>query len=413
MEKTAAKRTTKKVIEIKKHPAILTTPSSNKIKKLEPEIQVLRMVIHSIRKIKVSTDLNKPEDVKIRKSLLETARKIEGKKDKKFETWVEESQKLTRIDEKAISLINELDDSYTKSSIIYAALDSSSDLVFPNAYRKMEQNNEPDAFLAFSAKTLDNLAQLISNATAAKGGFLVYADYTIENQHYLSVFLIRDTKGKYFTNSKGEPFFKISELEHLDLARLAMACRIDVNCFRKKNKQNYMSVISKHNDISEYFIRWIGAVNKESNVNYTNDLLQILNLAAKPKDKLGKEMEPEAFREAVFNYYKTLPQKVIDLNELSKTFYDDEKYLPILAATQNILINTQFTPDKATMTKFVRVDVDSDDINLRFPRSAITNKKIRIVNHQVIIDSPIFTQDLQKELANVPVGKTANPAKNP
>lgn len=410
MEKTAAKLATKKVIGIKKHPAILTAPSSMK---LQPNMQVLRLVIHSIRKIKASTDPNKPEDIEIRKSLLETARKIEGKKDKKFETWVEEAQKLTVIDEKAISLISELDDSYTKSSIIYAAFDSSSDLVFPNAYRKLEQSSEPDAFLAFSTKTLDNLAQLTIDVPAAKGGFLVYVDYTIENQHYLSIFLIRDTKGKYFTTNKGEPFFKISELEHLDLARLAMACRIDVNCFRNKNRQNYMSVISKHNDISEYFIRWIGAVNKESNVNYTNDLLQILNVAAKPKDKLGKEMEPEAFREAVFNYYKTLPQKVIDLNDLSKTFYDDEKYLPILAATQNILINTQFTPDKATMTKFVRVDVDSDDINLRFPRSALTNKKIRIVKNQVIIDSPTFTQDLQKELGYVPVGKTDNPAKNP
>lgn len=413
MEKTTTKQKTKKVIEIKKHPAILTQPSLNKKMRLEPDLKVLRMVIHSIRKIKTSIDPNKPEDVKIRKSLLETARKIEGKKDKNYETWVEKSQKLTHIDEKAISLITELDDSYTKSGIIYAALDSSSDLVFPNAYRKLEQSTDPEAFLAFSATTLDNLARLISDVPAAKGGFLVYADYTIENQHYLSIFLIRDTKGKYFTSHKGEPFFKISELEHLDLARLAMACRIDINCFRKKNKQNYMSVISKHNDISEYFIRWIGAVNKESNVNYTNDLLQLLNIAAKPKDKMGREIEPEAFREAVFDYYKSQPQNLIDLNEVSKTFYDDEKYLPILAATQNILINTQFTPDKSTMTKFVRVDVDSDDINLRFPRSAITNRKIRIVNHQVIIDSPIFTQDLQRELANVPVGKTVNPAKNP
>jgi nucleoid-associated protein len=371
MDKTASRSKNKKLSEFKPTPLSFRSPAS------PPEriLKVSKLAIHAVRK-NLTT--------------------------KKFD--LEDSKGLSHIDEDAETLIQALDDSYNRSSMMYAILDSSADLKFPAAFQKfIKKRNRDDEFLSFSNTTALQLCEFLSKTASMTDRFLVYVEYEIDTHHFVSVFMIQDTKGLIFTKDKVNSIYDIKELTHLDLDRLTMACRVDVDGYLT-TKERYLSVISKKNEVSDYFAKWIGAVNKETSVTYTNDFRTLINLAKLPTTETGAAIEREAMTEKIYDIYKDDAQNLINLTKISSVLYNDDKYLTELALKNNILINTEFTPDKTIMKKLVRVDIESDGINLRFSRNDWKTKKVKVVGNQVIIDSPALVFELHKEFDNGIVG---------
>ena len=96
----------------------------------------------------------------------------------------------------------------------------------------------------FPQETLKNLRDQVVNISPAKGGFLVFTDYENDLRDYVSVFLIRDTIGMLFKMDKGKSSFTINPAEHLDLDKLAMACKIDITKY-KQDSGKYLSFIKR------------------------------------------------------------------------------------------------------------------------------------------------------------------------
>jgi nucleoid-associated protein len=314
---------------------------------------------------------------------------------------VDLSQELLDINEISVELVQRLDASYRKSEITNAIFDDTSGNVFPKEFKKYLSQKRNDDFLFFTSETTNNLKDQVQNIAPAKGGFLVFAEYSVDARNYISVFLIRDTIGMLFSKDNRKGSYIINPAEHLDLDKLAMACKMDLLKY-ETNGGKYLGFIKrKMETISKYFINWISVKERESNAIFTDSLYELISQIDLPLDENQKEIPRDEFMAKVFDYVKSAPSGTININDLSKFFYTHETHMVDFAEKNNFVIDTVFQPDGRVMRKFIRIDVDSDGIHIRFSRGEL-QKKIRFDpsnKNIVIIESKKFADDLRKATA--------------
>jgi len=237
----------------------------------------------------------------------------------------------------------------------------------------------------------------------AKGGYLVFAEYSNGTRDYVSVFFIRDTTGLLFRRDTNTSTYLLDPIEHLDLAKLAMACRININKFLT-NDGRYLSFIKRRqSDISKYFLDWVTTVDRENNKIFTDVLYELTRISALPLNEDGTEMQREVFRKRIFDHISSTPNKMANLFELSTMFFSEESfgehYLVNLAEERDLNISTEFKVDSGAFKKFIRVDVEADGVYIRFSRDEF-GSKIRLHPQDpdiVIIRSPRFAERFRQE----------------
>jgi nucleoid-associated protein len=322
------------------------------------------------------------------------------KNEKELKAEIDLSRNLLKLDEMSLHLVEQLDASYKRKVITYAVFDEADGKVFPREFQNYVDCAEPDAFLQFSRAAAVDLVKRIEKISLAKGGFLVYARYRVNDRNYVAIYLIRDTTGMLFKKDETLAAYTINPIQHLDLDKLAMACRVDVGTYIARNGR-YLSFIKKNlSDISEYFINWVSATGRENNKIITKTFYELINLAELPKDANGVEITREEFRTRIHDYVMSVPAPVVNLRDLSKRFYADEEYLAKVAVKNNITPDTEFQADNIMMKKFIRIDLEADGLHLRFRRDAYPLKIHFDANNKnvVIIDSAKFAGELRREL---------------
>lgn len=333
---------------------------------LTPSVQ--RVVVHQIRKERMSKDVN--PDL---------------------------SMDLLTIDDRTKDLIKRLNNSYRNSKIVYAVFDSDP-RTFPELYNSYNESQTDDDFLDISKKAVQSLIEIIKNIPAAKGGYLVFAQYDFNGKNFFSIYLIRNTAGMIFKKNQDTESFEIDPTTHLDLDKLAMACRVN-NSKYSSSEGKYLSFIHKsQSDISEYFINWIAAVQQESNTTYTEALFQLTCRIPLPKDDNDEEIDREDFQNRIYSLAYSKPDKTINLRELGQHFYDDENYFVDQAEQLELVLDTEFRYDNRAMKKFVRVDIDKEGVRMRFNRNKITSGVISADGDQVIIRSSAIAEIIRQEM---------------
>ena len=256
------------------------------------------------------------------------------------------SQALLSIDGRSIDLITRLSSKYKDASISYAMFDDSEGKIFPKEFKDYLNRNSDQSFLHFSCEAVKHLRDGVVNIAPAKGGFLVFSDYEIDNRKYVSVYLVRDTIGMLFRKDKTKSSYTINPAEHLDLEKLAMGCNIDLNRYQLGDGR-YLTFIkgTKLDDVSAYFINWISIKERESNRVFTENLYELVKQVDLPSDENGKEMPRNVFKSKVYDYINSAPSKTINVRELSDFFYSNRTYLADFAEKSDLLIDTEFRPD--------------------------------------------------------------------
>ena len=113
------------------------------------------------------------------------------------------SSQCTPIDEEAQALVDKLHDTFVrKSDTLQGYLSPPEDALFPGYFQLLLENGleQADAFLNFTRDTMNALQLSLQGVLGAKGGYLVYADYTDEatQERAIGIFLVRDTDGLSF-----------------------------------------------------------------------------------------------------------------------------------------------------------------------------------------------------------------------
>jgi nucleoid-associated protein len=288
------------------------------------------------------------------------------------------------IDESCQDLIENLDKLY-KTKITYAVFDEAPEKTFPKKFKTYNDNCCKESFVEFSTSTLELLMQQIQGIAPAKGGYFVYADYETERANFIGIFLIRNVKGVLFQKDSQSSTFKINPVIHIDLDKMAMACRINKKLYPDTNIRYLSFIKNRIPDISDYFIHWIAAKNAENNTTDTKYLCDIFNKIEMPNDEQGNPIPREEVKKKVYSYIKESPTSTVDLNDLSRFIFQDENKLIDFAEQQQIPINCEFIPDNKVLKKFIQIDVEADGIKIRFSH-ALLNEKIRIDEARLLLN---------------------------
>ena len=318
------------------------------------------------------------------------------------ETELIRSDELSEINDNSVGLVSALNNSYNSDKILYAVFDKSEGKYFPEKFQEYKDSPQSDEeFISFTRNVIGNLETLIKPVNLATGGYFVFAEYINNTNNFLGVFLIRDTEGK--TLSKTENSFTIDSIEYVDTSNLAMACRINNDKY-DIDEENYLSLTQlRQQDISEYFKNWISIEQIETSSEYTKQLYDIISQIERPiNPDTETEYEIENFRNLVYNYASSSPNRTINLRDLSQHFYNDPNTISDYAMDNDIAIDTEFRYNSRKLKRFIKLEVNRDGINFKISRGAFDDK-VRFSEEDdslVIIESATFANALRNEINN-------------
>lgn len=253
------------------------------------------------------------------------------------------------ISEQAIELIGRLDQIFErKNDLLQGFLAAPDESLFPAYYENwLMEGRDRSNFLTFSNDTMKVLQQSLQGVIGAKGGYLLYADYTMEEQRMLGIFLIRDTPGMIFV--KEEEALKLQTTQYLDVDHMAMAVRLlsgkgrNVQLIRHARTQS---------SISQYFTEWVGLDRPETSAELTHNFLEMVEELPVPKDKeSGYAMNEGEFEKALVKYAAKQPQQTIRVKEFDEFFYGNEKPLQDMLADGDGTLDDGFRVDKRSLRK--------------------------------------------------------------
>ncbi|MEM1357822.1 MAG: nucleoid-associated protein [Bacteroidota bacterium] len=253
------------------------------------------------------------------------------------------------ITEQAIELIARLDQIFErKNDLLQGFLAAPDESLFPAYYESwLMEGRDRNNFLTFSNDTMQVLRQSLQGVIGAKGGYLLYADYTMEEQRMLGIFMIRDTPGMIFVEE--EEALKLHTTQYLDVDHMAMAVRLlsgkgrNVQLIRHARTQS---------SISQYFTDWVGLDRPETSAELTHNFLEMVEELPIPKDKeTGYAMNEGEFEKALVKYAAKQPQQTIRVKEFDEFFYGNEKPLQEMLADGDGSLDEGFRVDKRSLRK--------------------------------------------------------------
>lgn len=306
------------------------------------------------------------------------------------------------VEERAEALVARLDRTFVqKEDTLQGFLSPPEDALFPGYFQHwQEQPGSDEAFLTFTRDTMNALKLSLQGVVGAKGGYLVYADYTVFETRMLGIFLVRDTEGVVFDKRPDEAAFALHTITYLNTDKLAMACRIKID--RQAREQGRYVELIKHNksqkEISEYFLAWIGLERPESSKDLTATFLSVVDRLPLPTNETTGEPVPEGdFREEVVNFAMKNPQKTINLQAFNEQFYGDQPVTQSFLQENEIELENEFRYDRGAMKRFNNHKVSAEGLYLYFKRNHLTDGQVRVEGENIVIHSP----ELAEQLADI------------
>lgn len=315
------------------------------------------------------------------------------------EATLELADALQPLSERTQWLAEQLDNAFmSKAEVLQAFLSPPEDALFPGYFREwLEQDSDPKAFVDFSRHTMQALQQILQSVIGAKGGYLIYMDYTRLHVRQLGIFLVRDTEGLVFKPTSDAARFDLNTVTYLHVDKLALACRIRIDAFRQ-GEGRYVDMI-KHaksqKAISEYFINWIGLDQAQSSKALTRTFLEVVNHLPLPVDEdTGQPLSEDAFREQVLHFALESPQRTIELERFDKTFYADQQPTRTYLEENDIALDEQFRFDDTTLRKHYNSRIYAQGIAVSFNRGHLQARQIEVEGDSIVIRSPELVEKL-------------------
>ncbi|WP_158860983.1 nucleoid-associated protein [Lunatibacter salilacus] len=310
------------------------------------------------------------------------------------------SDQLILLSAESKRLVTELSKSYTSDKITYGIFNLEPSSYFPDRFNQYNSilSYEDETFIDLTRDQISGIKTFISQKNFAKGGYFLFTEYESNGTEFYAIFLLRDTAGN--TLRRVGSTFEVNSVEYLDTNHLAMAFRLNVPNFNKK-EGNYISFTNrKQPDVSEYFTDWVCATKLESSTDFTKKLYDIINEIPLPKNpKTGKEYSIDEVRNMVYDHAKSNGQKNINLKSLSEHIYGDEGIIQDFATNNDIEIDTEFRFDRNVLKKFIQLSISVDGIRLNFSRNDLGTKVRRSEDNPnaIIIESELFVNKFKVE----------------
>lgn len=301
-----------------------------------------------------------------------------------------------------IKLLNELDNKYKKRSNRSGLFDNESPTVFHEYYNSFHSDPSDDKFIVFSQKAAENLRDRIDALGPAKGGYLVFAHYFFYRP-FCAVFFVRDTTSIAFKRNQTVDTFNLDKVEHIDIDKLAMACRINMEDYEVVDRKYLTFIQTNADQLSRYFVNWISTKNTVTSEEDTKNILVALKKI--PLPVLHEAEDPRLKREVIikkaYELIDSSPTKTIKVTNLSSELFEDENYLTSYLQEKFPNTPNEFKAHGTALKTFINIHATAKGVDLKVERFAIVDGTVRVDkknSEQVIIKSAEIANQIQEAL---------------
>ena len=286
------------------------------------------------------------------------------------------SAETLAINEQSVDLIGRLDQTFErKSDLLQGFLVAPDEGLFPAYYQNwLEEGRKRPGFVEFSRQSMEILRDKLQGVVGAKGGYLLFADYTMEEQRMLSIYMIRNTEAVVFVEE--EHSLHLRTTAHLDVQNMAMAARLLAG--EGRNVQMIRHARSQ-SSISQYFTDWVGIDRPETSSELTYNFLEMVEELPVPKDReTGFAMNEGDFEKALVKYAAKAPQQTIRAEDFDAHFYGNEKPLQEMLHEQNNPIEEGFRVDRKALRNQFYLRAGVGGISVTCTKDHFRNGQIHI-----------------------------------
>ena len=242
--------------------------------------------------------------------------------------------------------------------------------------QKEASGDELDArFHGFSLDATSRLVKTLIDTGTVETGFLIFCQYEFLATQYLMITLL-NTRSHVEVNQALE----LNAKEHLDLARMQLAVRIDLTQWRiQPEQQRYISFIKGRmgRKVSDFFMQFIGCEELVDVKQQNKQLVSSVDayLASEQLDP----QEQHQHREEVKSYYK---EKIdagesLSVEELSSRLpgdADQGRSFTDFAQTMETPLEKEIQPDPAALRQLAKFSGQGGGVSLSFERKLLGDR---------------------------------------
>ncbi|WP_158771039.1 nucleoid-associated protein YejK [Paraglaciecola sp. L1A13] len=229
--------------------------------------------------------------------------------------------------------------------------------------------DDPEQFVHFSIQSSEMLKKTMTDMASIETGFVVFSHYEFLATEYLMIAIL-NTKQHVEINRDLE----LSSSDHLDLAKMQLAVRIDLTQLSTTPEQNrYVSFIKGRmgRKVSDFFMHFLGCEELVDIKQQNKQLLSSVDdyLAAEQMDATEKQ----ATRKTVSEYYKEKLDagEDIQLKELADKLPkepDGDDFYQFVANSESPIEET-FQADRSVLKTLAKFSGQGGGISLSFERN--------------------------------------------
>lgn len=232
---------------------------------------------------------------------------------------------------------------------------------------------QPDGFIAFSKSSCDMLKKSLINTGTVETGFIVFSHYEFLATEYLMIALL-NTRQHVEINQHLE----LSYSDHLDLAKMQLAVRIDLTQYKTTPEQSrYISFIKGRmgRKVSDFFMQFVGCEELVDVKQQNKQLVQNVD-AYLSSEQLDPE-EKQQSRQIVSDYYKEKLEQGEDIaikelaaklpNSGSEDFYHFNQ-------SSEQPIEEQFQADRGMLKSLAKFSGQGGGVTVSFDRKLLGDR---------------------------------------
>ena len=247
------------------------------------------------------------------------------------------------------------------------------------AHHEASPSDSDTVFVPFTKTAGDLLLKSLVDTGQVETGFVLFVHYEYLATQYLLVTLL-NTKAHVEINQQLE----LNSREHLDLAKMQLAVRIDLTQYRiQPEQQRYVSFIKGRmgRKVSDFFMQFVGC---EEKVDVKQQNKQLISSVENYLASEGLDAEEKtAHRTEVSNYFK---QQIdsgdsIRISELAEKLpRDEDNQRDFAQFTQGLEtpIEPEVQPDPAAIRQLAKFSGQGGGVSLSFERKLLGE---RIIYH--------------------------------
>jgi nucleoid-associated protein len=247
------------------------------------------------------------------------------------------------------------------------------------AHHEASPSDSDTVFVPFTKTAGDLLLKSLVDTGQVETGFVLFVHYEYLATQYLLVTLL-NTKAHVEINQQLE----LNSREHLDLAKMQLAVRIDLTQYRiQSEQQRYVSFIKGRmgRKVSDFFMQFVGC---EEKVDVKQQNKQLISSVETYLAGEGLDAEEKtAHRTEVSNYFKQQIDsgdsiRISELAEKLPRDEDNQRYFAQFTQGLETPIEPEVQPDPAAIRQLAKFSGQGGGVSLSFDRKLLGD---RIIYH--------------------------------